>query len=83
MLIETTKTAQRDDLRGLAAAALWDAGKRDIAREIAKNLIAQKGGLFSAAWSAMVLLADAGRFSASMPVAHEPAVRWMQAGWLE
>jgi hypothetical protein len=82
-LIETSKVAQRDELRGLACAALWDAGKKDTAREIAKSLIADKCGIFSSAWAAMVLLADVGRGVPNVPVAHEPAVRWMQAGWLE
>jgi hypothetical protein len=31
----------------------------------------------------LVLLADAGRVPHSQPIAHEPAVRWLQAGWLE
>lgn len=82
-LIEVAKTGKRDELRGLAAAALWDAGKRDPAREIAKDLISSKAGLFSSAWATLVLLADAGRIHSSHALAHEPAVRWIQAGWLE
>ena len=83
-LTEVAKTTgKRDELRGLATAALWDAGKRDAARELAKELISSKAGLFSSAWSAMVLLADAGRISSAQPIAHEPVVRWIQAGWLE
>jgi hypothetical protein len=82
-LIEVAKTGKRDELRGLATAALWDAGRRDPARELAKDLIATKAGLFSSAWATLVLLADAGRIHSSHAVAHEPAVRWIQAGWLE
>ncbi len=82
-LVEVARTAVRDELRGLAVAALWDAGRRDVARDLAKDLIAQKSGLFSSAWAALVLLADAGRIPASQPIAHEPAVRWIQVGWLE
>ena len=82
-LIEVAKTGKRDELRGLATAALWDAGKRDASRELAKELIASKVGLFSSAWATLVLLADAGRIHSSQALAHEPAVRWIQAGWLE
>lgn len=82
-VVEVAKTGKRDELRGLAVAALWDAGKRDIARELAKELVETKAGLFSSVWATLVLLADAGRIPASQPIAHEPAVRWIQAGWLE
>jgi hypothetical protein len=82
-LVHTARTAARDDLRGLATAALWDAGRRDVARELATELIAQKAGLFSSAWAMLVLLAAAGRIAPTQPLAHEPMVRWIQAGWLE
>ncbi|MBI2392305.1 MAG: hypothetical protein HYV09_22140 [Deltaproteobacteria bacterium] len=82
-IVEVAKNGKRDELRGLAVACLWDAGKRDLSRELAKELVETKAGLFSSAWAALVLLADAGRIPASQPIAHEPAVRWIQAGWLE
>jgi hypothetical protein len=82
-MVEVAKTGKRDELRGLATAALWDAGKKDVARELAKDLVATKAGLFSSAWAALVLLADAGRIPSAQPLAHEPVVRWIQAGWLE
>ncbi|GAC1352407.1 MAG: hypothetical protein NVSMB1_14960 [Polyangiales bacterium] len=82
-LTEVAKTAKRDELRGLAVAALWDAGKRDSSRVLARELIETKVGLFSSAWATLVLLADAGRIAASQPLAHEPVVQWIQAGWLE
>jgi len=82
-LIEVAKMAKRDELRGLAAAALWDAGKRESARELSRELVATKAGLYSSAWATLVLLADVGRIPASQPLAHEPVVRWIQAGWLE
>jgi len=53
------------------------------AKEIANELIAQKGGLYSAAWAMLVLLAAEGRMPPGTPVAFEPIVRWIQAGWLE
>lgn len=82
-MVEVARTGKRDELRGLAVAALWDAGKRDLAKELAKELLDTKAGMFSSVWATLVLLADAGRIPASQPIAHEPAVRWIQAGWLE
>lgn len=92
-LVEVARTSgKRDELRGLAVAALWDAGKREIARDLAKEFLqapvatganAAKAGLFAASWAVLVLLADAGRIPSSVLLAHEPAVRWLQAGWLE
>ncbi|MBL8717769.1 MAG: hypothetical protein JNL79_17425 [Myxococcales bacterium] len=81
---EVAKNSQRDDLRGLAAAVLYDAGKKELAIELAKQLVENRAtSLFGAAWGTLVLLSAAGRFPAGTPVAHEPAVRWLQAGWLE
>lgn len=74
---------KRDELRGLAVAALWDAGKADAAKQLANELLEQKAGLFSATWAMLVLLAAEGRIPAGTPVAFEPVVRWIQAGWLE
>ncbi len=82
-IVEVAKSGARDELRGLAVAALWDAGRREIARDLAKELIESKAGLFSSAWACLVLLADAGRIPPTQPIAHEPIVRWLQAGWLE
>jgi hypothetical protein len=82
-LVEVAKTGKRDELRGLAVAVIWDAGKREVARDLATELVAANAGIFSSAWAALVLLADAGRIPLSQPIAHEPAVRWLQAGWLE
>lgn len=73
----------RDELRGLAVAALWDAGKTELAKELANELLAQKAGLYSSTWAMLVLLAAQGRLPAGTPVAFEPVVRWIQAGWLE
>ena len=82
-LVEVAKTGPRDELRGLAVAALWDGGKRELARELAASLVESKAGLYSSTWATLVLLAHVGRIPASLPIAHEPAVRWIQAGWLE
>jgi hypothetical protein len=82
-LVEIARNAPREELRGLATAVLWDAGKRDLARDLARAAVANTGALFQAVWGCLVLLADAGRIPSGPPIAHEPAVRWLQAGWLE
>lgn len=83
-ILELARRAQRDDLRGLATAVLWDAGKTEPAIELAKELVAGRAtGLFGAAWGTLVLLAQCGRIPAGTPLAHEPSVRWLEAGWLE
>ncbi len=82
-ILEQAQKSTRDDLRGLTAAVLFDAGKREIGVELARQLVTSKSGPFAAAWGTLVLLSAAGRFPAGTPVAHEPAVRWLQAGWLE
>ncbi len=83
-MVEIARNPQRrDELRGLTAAALWDAGRRDLAKELAQELITQQAGLYSGAWAMLVLLAAQGRIPAGTPLAFEPVVRWIQAGWLE
>ena len=59
-LVEAAKNAQRDDLRGLATAALWDAGKkelaRDLARSIGKKVQFETSGEETDAWRAAIQL---------------------------
>ena len=55
-LIETALTMRREELRGLAAGALWDIGLpelRDRAREVTGDLIASKV-LGNVAWGALI-----------------------------
>jgi hypothetical protein len=82
-------TAKREELRGLAAAALWDAGGRDRAREIADDLVVSKV-IGNVAWGARIRAAaklngsanGAGAHDAE-PIVGETAFRWVQWGWLE
>jgi hypothetical protein len=55
-LVETATTTRREELRGLAAGALWDIGLpelRDRAREVTGDLIASKV-LGNVAWGALI-----------------------------
>lgn len=76
-LVEAATQAKREELRGLAAAALFDAGARDKAREIAGELVTSRV-IGNVAWSALIR-ANAG----ASPVLTERAFRWIQWGWLE
>jgi hypothetical protein len=82
----TNGNGKREELRGLAAAALFDVGVRDRAREIADELVTSKV-IGNVAWSALIRArgpgsADDARANAS-PIVHETAFRWIQWGWLE
>jgi hypothetical protein len=96
-LIEVATTAKREELRGVAAAALWDAGVRDRAREIADDLVASKV-IGNVAWGAQIRAAaksvhgagdptngssTASDRSTGEPIVTETLLRWIQWGWLE
>jgi hypothetical protein len=98
-LVETARGAKREELRGLAVAALWDAAsrdraRRDRARELADEMVTSRC-IGNVAWSALV------RASANRPeprigtlpvsamtappdvVLGETPFRWVQLAWLE
>lgn len=89
-LLEVATSAKREELRGVAAAALWDAdaGMRDRAREIADDLVASKV-IGNVAWGAHIRAASKAsngggdERSASEPIVTETLFRWIQWGWLE
>jgi len=93
-LAETATSAKRDELRGLALAALWDAGMRERAREIADDLVTSRC-IGNVAWSALVRASAARAKAGSLhetgrgtpqtiaPVLGETQFRWIQWGWLE
>jgi hypothetical protein len=86
-LVEAATSSKRDELRGLAVAALWDAGEpaaREKARELADDLVRSRC-IGNVAWSALVRAAAARASStgASEPVLGETSYRWIQLGWLE
>jgi hypothetical protein len=94
-LLETARTAKRDELRGVAAAALCDLGMVPEARETADDLMESKT-LGNVAWGALVRAATArarspeaspasrgSKRSHSNDVLTETPFRWIQWGWLE
>jgi hypothetical protein len=90
-LADTAATAKRDELRGLAAAALWDASPasggddaarmRVRARELADELVESRV-LGNVAWGALIRAAAKGG-AGQEPLLTETPFRWIQWGWLE
>jgi hypothetical protein len=84
-LVECATTAKRDELRGLAVAALWDSGgpgARQRARDMADELVASRC-LSSVAWGALVRAAHTRAEDPDALVITETPFRWIQWGWLE
>ena len=88
-LVECALSAKRDELRGLAVAALWDAASgptqaatREKARDLSDELVASRC-LSSVAWGALVRAAHASHRDADYVVMKETPLRWIQWGWLE
>lgn len=77
-------SGKKDELRGLACAALWDVGRRDRARELAEELGVSRH-LGNVAWAALVRAAMT-RPHAVAPTGFltgEAPFRWIQWGWIE
>jgi hypothetical protein len=91
-LLECAQTAKREELRGLAVAALWDAASgekaadtRQKARELTDELVVSRN-ISNVAWGALVRAAHAhahGSAGADRLVVAETPFRWIQWGWLE
>ncbi len=91
-LAEAAVGCKREDLRGMAAAALWDAspaaggesaegdGMRERARGVAEELL-QSRIVANAAWGA--LIRAAAKTSHGEALLTETPFRWIQWGWLE
>ena len=79
-LIATAKTSKREDLRGLAIAALWDADEREIALDLA-NQTAKSRSLPTAAWAGLVQAAKEQEWDTLL--VREAPFRRIQLGWLE
>jgi hypothetical protein len=89
-LAEAAAGCKREELRGMAAAALWDAsasargeiadGTRGRARAAADDLL-QSRVIANAAWGA--LIRAAAKSSRGEPLLGETPFRWIQWGWLE
>lgn len=77
---EAAAQTKREELRGVAAAALWDLGATEAARHMAESLEGSRV-LTSVAWSALVSAAAAEK--AALPLLSEPTFRRVQWGWVE
>jgi hypothetical protein len=87
-LASVARGERREDLRGLAAAALWDAGERDEARALEGELVASKC-LANVVWGSLLRAAAVARGAGASRGAEAPIlcseahVRWVHLGWLE
>lgn len=92
-LVDCALNGKRDELRGLAVAALWDSGSGDTreatrqkARDLSDELVASRC-LSSVAWGALVRAAHATAQARGnqddVVVVTETDLRWIQWGWLE
>jgi hypothetical protein len=88
-LAEAAVAGKREELRGLAAAAMWDAAAHDReagarlrarARELADDLLLSRV-IGNVAWGA--LICAAAKAGSSEPILGETPFRWIQWGWLE
>jgi hypothetical protein len=94
-LVEAAAACKREDLRGMAAAALWDAappetgagsvgsidGPRARARDLCDELLTSRV-IGNVAWGALLRAAAKGGASFE-PLVSETRFRWIQWGWLE
>ncbi len=83
-LTTAARSAKREEVRGVATAAIWDLGLRDEARDAASELVTSRL-ISSVAWAGLIRAADAksrGDENAP-PVLTEQNIRWVQWGWLE
>jgi hypothetical protein len=94
-LSEAAVAGKREDLRGMAAAALWDAcpdgapptggGRKGEVRSLARDVVDELASsriLGNVAWGALLRVAARAGASAE-PVLTETPFRWIQWGWLE
>lgn len=79
-LVDTARSPRREHLRGLAAAALFDLGERDVALSTALEL-SQSRQLPALAWGTLVRAAAAE--SRPALIVNEPNFRRIQMGWVE
>ena len=94
-LAEAAAGCKRDELRGMAAAALWDASSggaggaaeeggqriRARAQDFAEELLLSRV-LSNVAWGALIRAASKGN-GGGEPLLTETPFRWIQWGWLE
>ncbi len=84
-LADVAAGARREELRGLATAALWDLGASEVATQLAAELSTSKV-VSNVAWAALVRAAWTRSRTSDKPspaVVSEVPFRWIQWGWLE
>jgi len=87
-LIVAATTAKREELRGLAVAALFDVGARDQAIAMSEELVGSKN-VSNVAWGAVVRAAAAQSRTQTNASGYVPMLltetryRWIQWGWVE
>jgi hypothetical protein len=81
-LKEAATAAKKEELRGLAAAALWDVGMREEARGAAETLVTSKV-IGNVAWSALIRVAASKTSGQDGELLTETPFRWIQWGWPE
>lgn len=79
-LYDVARSARCEPLRGLATAALYDVGARDVAATLAPGLLGSKQ-VATVAWAALVRLHATRKLDE--PVVSEPRFRRLQLGWVE
>src|SRR5262249_53642175 len=72
---------KRDEVRGVAAAALWDLGEGETAMKAGKNVESARS-ISAVTWGALVAGAATGKVGPS-PMLAEPTFRRVQWGWVE
>lgn len=78
-LERTARSARSEALRGLAAAALFDAGQREQALELADELV-NSPKLPTLGWAALIRAAGSGRLAR---IVTESSFRRVQLGWVQ
>ncbi len=78
-LITAARCHQHEGLRGLAAAALFDLGRRELALDFADELVNSKK-VSTLGWAALIRAAGAGKLGALVT---EARFRHVQRGWVE
>lgn len=74
------RPSKQQEQRGLAIAALWDAGRKQTALELAHHAMRSRS-LSTLAWAGLVQTASARK--SQQPVVDEPNYRRIQTGWLD
>ena len=80
MLGDIAGSARREPLRGVAAAALYDAGGAEKPLDLADQLVKSRQ-LSTVAWGGLLRVAAQGGLDGA--VVSEPAFRRVQLGWIE